>query len=70
MSKVNISSDLEEAMFETGKSLSAISKFDSVLEKNQPIYMIVFHCTLDYGVLELASMIQILYICEFGVYII
>ena len=30
-------SDLEEAMFETGKSLSAISKFDSVLEKNQPI---------------------------------
>ena len=25
-------------MFETGKSLSAISKFDSVLEKNQPIY--------------------------------
>ena len=32
------SSDLEEAMFETGESLSAISKFDSVLEKNQPIY--------------------------------
>ena len=26
-------------MFETGKSLSAISKFDSVLEKNQPIYI-------------------------------
>ena len=25
-------------MFETGKSLSAILKFDSVLEKNQPIY--------------------------------
>ena len=33
------SEDLEEAMFETGKSLSAISKFDSVLEINQPIYI-------------------------------
>ena len=33
------SSDLEEAMFENGKSLSAISKFDSVIEKNQPIYI-------------------------------
>ena len=33
------SSDLEEAIFETGKSLSAIPKFDSVLEKNQPIYI-------------------------------
>ena len=32
------SSDLEEAMFETGKSLSAISKCDSVLEKNQSTF--------------------------------
>ena len=38
------SSDLEEAMFETGKSLSAISKFDSVLEKNQSIYKVNFVC--------------------------
>ena len=37
--RLTFSSDLEEAMFETGKSLSAISKFDSVLEKNQPIYI-------------------------------
>ena len=36
--RLTFSSDLEEAMFETGKSLSAISKFDSVIEKNQPIY--------------------------------
>ena len=27
-------------MFETGESLSAISKFDSVLEKNQLIYIV------------------------------
>ena len=39
--RLTFSSDLEEAMFETGKSLSAISKFDSVLEKNQPIYKFV-----------------------------
>ena len=32
--------NLEEAMFETGESLSAISKFDSVLEKNQSIYSV------------------------------
>ena len=32
-------------MFETGKSLSAISKFNSVIEKNQPIYII----ELDFG---------------------
>ena len=31
---LTFSSDLEEAMLETGESLSAISKFDSVLEKN------------------------------------
>ena len=37
--RLTFSSDLEEAMFETGESLSAISKFDSVLEKNQPIYI-------------------------------
>ena len=36
--RLTFSLDLEEAMFETGKSLSAISKFDSVLEENQPIY--------------------------------
>ena len=31
-------------MFETGESLSAISKFDSVLEKtNQSMYHIMFH---------------------------
>ena len=29
-------------MFETGKNLSAISKFDSVLQKNQPIYKVLF----------------------------
>ena len=28
-------------MFETGKSLSAISKFNSVIEKNQPIYKLL-----------------------------
>ena len=37
--RLTFSSDLEEAMFETGESLSAISKFDSVIEKNQPIYI-------------------------------
>ena len=37
--RLTFSLDLEEAMFETGESLSAISKFDSVLEKNQPIYI-------------------------------
>ena len=36
---LRLTSDLEEAMFETGESLSAISKFDSVLEKNQSIYI-------------------------------
>ena len=30
-------------MFETGKSLSAISKFNSVIEKNQPFYMIDYN---------------------------
>ena len=40
--RLTFSSDMEEAMFETGKSLSAISKFDSVLEKNQPIYKILY----------------------------
>ena len=35
-------------MFETGESLSAISKFDSVLEKNQPIYRNVLY--FRYGV--------------------
>ena len=40
--RLTFSSDLEEATFETGKSLSAISKFDSVLEKNQPIYIVIF----------------------------
>ena len=44
--RLTFSSDLEEAMFETGKSLSAISKFDSVLEKNQPIYIRRFCLTL------------------------
>ena len=37
--RLTFSSDLEEAMFETGESLSAISKFNSVIEKNQPIYI-------------------------------
>ena len=37
--RLTFSSDLEEAMFETGESLSEISKFNSVIEKNQPIYM-------------------------------
>ena len=37
--RLTFSLDLEEAMFETGESLSAISKFYSVLEKNQPIYI-------------------------------
>ena len=41
--RLTFSSDLEEAMFETGKSLSAIKKFDSVLEKNQPIYKNIVH---------------------------
>ena len=40
--RLTFSSDLEEAMFETGKSLSAISKFDSVIEKSQPIYINIF----------------------------
>ena len=40
--RLTFSSDLEEAMFETGKSLSAISKFNSVIEKNQPIYRVGF----------------------------
>ena len=31
--RLTFSSDMEEAMFETGKSLSAISKFNSVIEK-------------------------------------
>ena len=37
--RLTFSSDLEEAMFETDESFSAISKFDSVLEKSQPIYI-------------------------------
>ena len=40
MPEVNIFLRPGEAMFETGESLSAISKFDSVLEKNQSIYII------------------------------
>ena len=40
--RLTFSSVLEEAMFETGESLSAISKFNSVIEKNHPIYMVLF----------------------------
>ena len=37
--RLTFSSDLQEAMFETGESLSAISKFNSVIEKiNQSTY--------------------------------
>ena len=46
--RLTFSSDLEEAMFETGKSLSAISKFNSVIEKNQPIYKNI-HCEHYYS---------------------
>ena len=39
-------------MFETGKSLSAISKFDSVLEKNQPIYICLATFAATYDVIQ------------------
>ena len=44
--RLTFSSGLEVAMFETGESLSAISKFDSVLEKNQPIYKNIYDFTI------------------------
>ena len=55
--RLTFSSDLEEAMFETGESLSAISKFNSVIEKNQPIYMMnhVYLQELQSGPSSIAS---------------
>ena len=60
--RLTFSSDLEEAMFETGKSLSAISKFDSVLEKNQPIYnsSLIFGLLLfNVGLIRVESTIHV-----------